>query len=530
LIVLSNAGQGTMNMPLTLSDVLADVPDAVVTGDATTLVRGLSFDSRTVQPGWLFVALRGGYTDGHLFLEDALAAGAHTALVERGAAAGIVCGFRAIAETDDSRAALARVAASFFGYPSRAMTVVGITGTDGKTTTSYFVESICRAAGQQTGMIGTVEIRIAGMDDLHESRQTTPESLHVQDYLHRMQQAGVHTAVIEATSHGLELHRLDGCDFDVGVVTNITHEHLDFHGSVANYRAAKGGLFRRVAEARARGKRGVVVVNLDDEGARSIEPFAGDARIVRYSLDGHPHADVSAAALALRADGSSFVIDCAGTRRDVTLHLPGRYNIANALAAAATGVALDLQPDILVEGLQTLRAVPGRMESIQEGQPFGVIVDYAHSPEAIRNVLAEVRRLATGRVIVVFGSAGERDIEKRGVQGRVAIEAADFAVFTSEDPRYEDPEAIIADIAEGAERAGGKLGVDFECIEDRRQAIASALSKAAPGDVVMLAGKGHERSMIYGSDKRPWNEAEEARRALRFLGYSSSSEADRSPA
>jgi UDP-N-acetylmuramoyl-L-alanyl-D-glutamate--2,6-diaminopimelate ligase len=506
-----------------LSDVIQDLHNATISGDRFVDVTDVAFDSRDVRPGTLFVALRGGYTDGHNFLQHARDAGAIAAVVERTANAD-AAGYTAVVSVENTRSALAHLATRFFGAPSRSMTVVGVTGTDGKTTTSHFIDSVCRAAGHRTGVIGTVEIRIGDDEDMHESRQTTPESLHIQRYLHLMRERHVNTAILEATSHGLELHRLDGCAFDVGVVTNITHEHLDFHGTVERYRAAKGGLLRRVDDARLIGKRGFAVVNIDDEGARSIEHFAGESRILHYSLAGHPDADVWAESIDLRADGSTFSLRTPGTDSRVTIHLPGRYNIANALAAAATGLALDIDPAAIVSGLQNLVAVPGRMQRVVGGQPFAVIVDYAHSPEAIRNVLQEARRMTSSRVLVLFGSAGERDIEKRSVQGAVAMQHADFAVFTSEDPRYEDPGAIIEAIATGAAQVGGRRGVDFECIEDRRKAIQAVFAQASPGDVVILAGKGHERSMIYGAEKRPWDEAAVALEALREIGYGASSQ------
>jgi UDP-N-acetylmuramoyl-L-alanyl-D-glutamate--2,6-diaminopimelate ligase len=502
-----------------LSDLLTGIDGCDVSGDRGIDISQIEFDSRLVGPGSLFVALRGGYTDGHRFLQQALQRGAIAAVIESNATDAELTGYRAVVSTVDSRALLARLASNFYSAPSRAMTVVGVTGTDGKTTTSYFIEAMCRHAGRKTGMIGTVAVRIGADIDLHESRQTTPESLHIQHYLAQMRDHGVDLAVVEATSHGLELHRLDGCEFDIGVITNVTHEHLDFHGSIENYRHAKGGLLRRVASARRLGKLGIAVINTDDEGARSLEPDAAGCTILHYSTTGAKAADVRAEQIVTHPAGATFVLQTPVGSCPATIHLPGAYNVANAIAAASAGVGLGLPLETIAEGIASLRAVPGRMETVSEGQPFAVIVDYAHTPDAIRSVLQEARKLATGRVLVVFGSAGERDVAKRAIQGAVAVTDADFAVFTSEDPRFEDPDAIIAQIAEGAVGAGGRRGVDFDCIEDRRQAIAVALDRAGAGDVVVLAGKGHEQSMIYGSEKRPWNEAAVARELLRQLGY-----------
>ena len=503
----------------TIDDLVKHVPAARVSGITSTPISGIEYDSRLIQPGFLFTALRGGYADGHDYLHAAQASGAVAALVERGTSGDRLSGFSAVIEVDDTRAALAPVATAFHGFPSRTMTVIGVTGTDGKTTTSHLIEAMCRTNGRSTGMIGTVEVRIGDEAALHDLRQTTPESLVVQRLLSQMRNMAVDTVVLEATSHGLALHRLDGCEFDVGVVTNITHEHLDFHGTVENYRAAKGILFDKVAMARSTGKRGTVVVNVDDEGARSIVPRANGCRVISTSYANAAGAHVTVRDVQSDPNGSSFTLITPYGEAVVRLHLPGRYNIGNALSAAGAGIAIGLTLDQIATGIESLRSVPGRMEAVDQGQPFGVIVDYAHTPEAIRNVLLEARLLATGRVLVLFGSAGERDLEKRAVQGSVAIEHADYSIFTSEDPRFEDPDRIIADIVLGAEQAGGTRGVDFECIEDRREAVAAILRAAEPGDVVVLAGKGHERSIIYGADKRPWDESEVARELLRDLGW-----------
>lgn len=500
----------------TIGDLFSGITGAIVSGDPDVAISSIEYDSRLIEPGGLFVALRGGYADGHTFLHQARNRGAVAALVERGRAE---AGWPAVVEVDDTRASLAPLSAEFYEHPSDAMTMVGVTGTDGKTTTSHLIEALLRRSGRRTGLIGTVEVRIAGEVELHETRQTTPESLVVQRLLATMRDRGVDTAVLEATSHGLALHRLDGCAFDIGVVTNITHEHLDFHGSVEAYRAAKAMLLERVAEGRAHGRCGVVVLNADDPGARLVAPKAGESDVIWYSLDAGSIAEVRALNIEPRPDRTRFELRTPGGIAMVDLTLPGRYNVANALAAAGVGHALGLTPAEIADGLMSLASVPGRMQTVDEGQPFSVVVDYAHTPDAIRSVLRELRPSTHGRLMVLLGSAGERDVEKRAIQGRVAVEQADYAVFSSEDPRYEDPDAIISAIATGAAEAGGRPGVNFDCIEDRRDAIAAILQRAMPGDVVLLAGKGHEKSMIYGSEKRPWDEAAVAAEALRVLGY-----------
>lgn len=501
-------------MTKTIAELATRVPAGRLYGDARTRISGIAFDSRSVRPGSLFVALRGGYTDGHRYLTAARAAGAVAAVVEPDTPAAALDGYQSVLRIENTRAALAQLAAGWFDDPSDALTVIGVTGTDGKTTTSYLIEAMLTANGLATGLIGTVTIRVPGQPDRSADRQTTPESLEVQRYLAELRAAGADAVVLEATSHGLETHRVDGCAFDFGVVTNVTHEHLDFHGSVENYRTAKAGLLRRVAAGLEQGKRGQCVLNFDDAGARSIAPAAGAAEIIWYAGSGAPAAEVRAAEVEIRPEGSRFTLATPRGSARVELRLPGSWNVANALAAAAVGHALGLEPDAIAVGLSSLAAVPGRMERIDAGQPFTVLVDYAHTPEALRSVLAEARSLARGRVLTLFGSAGERDIAKRAIQGAVAQELADFAIFTSEDPRYEDPDAIIAAIAAGAELAGGRRGVDFECIEERRAAVFELMRRAQPGDVVVLAGKGHERSLIYGDTQLAWDEAAVAREAL----------------
>jgi UDP-N-acetylmuramoyl-L-alanyl-D-glutamate--2,6-diaminopimelate ligase len=508
---------GARATPLPLAALLAGLPDAHVEGEQQLPVRAIAYDSREVEPGGVFVALRGGYVDGHGFLAPALAAGAAVAVVEFQTPQSSLSGYRAVVRVPDCRAALARLAVNFYEQPSRALRVVGVTGTDGKTTTSHLIEAMLRHAGLTTGLIGTVEVRVGAVVDRHESRQTTPESLLTHGYLAQMRDAGVGVAVLEATSHGLALHRLDGVLFDVGVVTNVTHEHLDFHGTLENYRAAKGKLFTNVAFARDLGKLGVAVLNLDDPGACSLRAYANDCNVLTYSM--RAEADIRATDIRNLPHGTAFELTTPDGGASVALRLQGRYNVANALAATGAGVALGMSPSAIAAGLGALESVPGRLEAVDEGQPFLVLNDYAHTPDALRSVLREARGLTGGRVLTVFGSAGERDLAKRAVQGAVAMELADFAVFTSEDPRYEDPEAIIAEIARGAQEAGGHAGVHFACIEDRRLAIQEALSRARPGDVVLLAGKGHEHSMIYGAERRPWSDSDVARALLREMGY-----------
>lgn len=486
-------------------------------GDLDLPITEVCYDSRQALPGALFVALRGSYTDGHRYLGDARRRGAVAALVEEWSDA--LDEYPAAAQVVDTRAALARVAAAFFQHPSNDLGVIGVTGTDGKSTTTFLIDAMLRAAGYRTGLVGTVAVRVGDRVVEHDTRQTTPESLDLQRLLANMRREGVEWAVLEATSHGLAMHRLDCCAFDLAVVTNITHEHLDFHGTIEAYRRAKARLLEFVAQRDdLRPYRRGVVLNAGDEGARSIAAYAGSAPVIWFGVDA-TEAEIRAQNIRPHSAGIDFELVTPTGSALVRLKLLGRFNVENALAAAAAGYLLGLTAEQIAGGLESLDHVPGRLRRIDAGQPFTVIVDYAHTPEALQRVLELVRELVPGRLITVFGSAGERDRAKRPLQGAIAARLADFSVFTSEDPRFEDPEQIIDEIAEGARGAGAVEGRDFLRIEDRSQAIREALRRATPGDAVLLLGKGHERCIIYGSERRPWDESAEALSALAELGY-----------
>jgi UDP-N-acetylmuramoyl-L-alanyl-D-glutamate--2,6-diaminopimelate ligase len=499
-----------VNLSPSTIKVLAEAAQAELIGDGSTPVTDVVYDSRKMTPGALFAALRGADLDGHDYLASAIERGAGALLVEQP----IHTDLPQIV-VPNSRKALASVAAAFFRHPSREVGVIGITGTDGKTTTSFILDHLLRAAGSTTGMIGTVAIRIGDTEDLHAARQTTPESSDMQRYLRRMADADVDWSVVEATSHGLAMFRLDHVEFQAGAVTNITREHLDYHGTVENYRRAKAILLERVA---ARG--GLVVSNGDDAGARAVEGYADGATLLRYSLQ-DPLADVRAEQLQLGEAGSTFTLTTrAFGRAQVNFPLIGEFNVANALCAAATALGLGIPLSTVVAGLESAPGVPGRMARVDEGQPFSVIVDYAHTPDSLEKILRLLRNLhPDGRLIAVFGSAGERDREKRPRQGAVAAELADIVIVTTEDPRFEDADAIIAEIVAGARHSGQIDDVNLYSRTERQDAVDLAISLAEPGDCVLLAGKGHEGSIIWGREKRPWNEAEAARQALRQRGF-----------
>jgi UDP-N-acetylmuramoyl-L-alanyl-D-glutamate--2,6-diaminopimelate ligase len=499
-------------MTATAAELVVAVPGSRLVGDGSTTVLGLAYDSRLVRPGWCFAALVGADLDGHDYALAAASRGASLLLVERELPLPVT---QVVVE--DSRAALAHLATAFYGDPSREVLVTGVTGTDGKTTTSFIADGILRRAGHATGLIGTVAIRIGDEEDLHSTRQTTPESADIQRYLRVMAERGIGRATIEATSHGLAMHRLDGVRFAIGAVTNITREHLDYHGTVEQYWAAKGILFDRVGAAG-----GTAVINLGDEGSRAMISHCDGATILTYSAAGEP-ADLRALDIASSGAGSLFTLATSQWgSEEILLPLIGGFNVANALCAAGIALAQGLTLGQVADGLCHAPAVPGRMALVDEGQPFAVVVDYAHTPEAMEKVLTLLRGLfAGGRLICVFGSAGERDREKRPVQGGVSARLADVSIVTSEDPRFEDADAIIDQIASGAIEAGAIEGRDLFRDTERRDAVARAMAMAGPGDCVLLAGKGHEGSIIWGREKRPWDEAGVAREVLREMGYDS---------
>ena len=490
-----------MSMGLgTLTDIVA--PDRVI-GIPVGEITALAYDSRRVAPGTLFFAVPGVHVDGHDFVAEAVAAGATAAVVER-ELPDVAVPQLVVA---NSRFALADAADEWFGRPSERLKVVGVTGTDGKSTVTALAAEMLWACRWHPGQIGTVQIGI--FDDIYpnDDRNTTPEALELQELLARMVDAGNDSVVMEATSHALALGRTRNCRFDVGVVTTVTSEHLEFHGTVEAYRAAKARLIEEAP---------IAVLNADDESFAYFRERAAE-RVITYGIRGQ--ADLWAGDLRQDSSGTSFHLESPRWHGEVRVAMPGLFNVSNALAALGVVEALGLDVGHAAGALEMTRGVPGRMERVDAGQPFAVIVDYAHTADSLEKMLATLRPLAEGRLIAVFGSAGERDPTKRPAMGRVAAELADVIVVTDEDPRLEDPRVINEAIADGAREAGARDGDTLAVIDDRREAIAHAIASAQPGDVVLLDGKGHETSIFYGTEKRPWDDRTVARDALADLGW-----------
>lgn len=489
---------------------LGALTDAVaperVTGIPVGEVRALAYDSRRVTPDTLFFAVPGDHVDGHDFVADAVAAGALAVVVER-ELPGLAVPQLVV---DRSRRALADTAFEWFDRPrDHLLRAIGITGTDGKSTVTALAAQMLWDIGWHPGQIGTVSVRVGEELRPNLDRTTTPEALELQELLAQMVAAGNDSVVMEATSHGLALDRTRNVRFDIGVVTTLTSEHLEFHGSLDNYRAAKA---RLVEEAP------IAVLNADDPSFDFFRDRARE-RVITFGIDAD--ADLRAGDLRPDPSGTSFHLESPRWHGEARIALPGRFNVSNALAALGIAEAMGLDVSHAADALGIARGVRGRMERVDAGQPFTVVVDYAHTEDALRKVLEVLRPLTEGRLIAVFGSAGERDPTKRAPMGRVAAELADLVVITDEDPRLEDPRAINEQIADGARSAGARDGGTLWVIDDRREAIGHAIGLARPGDVILLAGKGHEQSIFHGAEKRPWDDRTAALVALAEAGWGS---------
>jgi UDP-N-acetylmuramoyl-L-alanyl-D-glutamate--2,6-diaminopimelate ligase len=487
-----------------LRELLAGTEVAEFAGPERVEVSSLAYDSRQVQTGSLFFCVPGERSDGHDFAPAVVEAGAGALVVERLLDLPV-----AQARVSSSRAAMAPVAVRFWGDPTARLRVAGVTGTNGKTTTAFLIRHVMEAEGVSTGLLGTVKKVVGGVEQ--EVQRTTPEAIDLQATFREMLEAGDRACAMEVSSHALSLGRTRGIRFAVAVFTNLTQDHLDFHGDMESYFEAKRGLFRDSASPV-----GVAVVNLDDPyGARLAEELRGEGgpRLVTFSPQGAEGADYRALEVTFDATGSQFV--CAGPGGEIAVRtpLPGHFNVENTLAALAACEALGVSADAATAALAGAARVPGRFEPVDAGQPFAVLVDYAHTPDSLDNVLRAARKLTTGRLIAVFGCGGDRDRDKRPLMGEIGARLSDVCVITSDNPRSEPPEAIIDEIVAGIPSPGRSVRVEA----DRRAAIALALQQAAAGDTVVIAGKGHEQGQeLAGGRKIPFDDrlvaAEELRR------------------
>ncbi len=492
-----------------LDELVAGVEAARIAGDGSVEVADLAYDSRRVGAGTLFFCVRGERADGHEFAAAAVEAGAAGLVVERELDLDVPQ-----VVVPDARQAMAPLAARFWGDPTAELKVVGVTGTNGKTTTAFLVRQILEAAGVRCGLLGTVKQVVGGVEE--EVERTTPEAIDLQATFRRMVEGGDRACAMEVSSHALALHRADAIHFEVALFTNLSQDHLDFHADMGDYFQAKRRLFTA-------GPR-TAIVNVDDEYG---DRLASEFECLRFSTNGWD-ADFVVRDISLDARGSEFTVSLpatnlsagieatdrpAGGEVRVRTRLPGQFNVSNALAAFAAAVALGVEPEAAAAGLAEAAPPPGRFEPVDEGQPFAVLVDYAHTPDSLENVLRAARPLTEGRLISVFGAGGDRDRGKRPEMGRVAAELSDLAVVTSDNPRSERPDAIVAEILAGIE---DRAGVEVEV--DRRAAIELALGRAGAGDTVVIAGKGHEQGQEFEDGRKvPFDDREVAREELRRL-------------
>lgn len=474
--------------------IAALAPEAVL-GQEPAEVRELAYDARAVTPGTAFFCVRGERADGHDFAAQAVENGAVALVVERPVE---LPAHQTVAQlvVDDTRAAMAIAADSFFGEPTKELEVAGVTGTNGKTTTAFLLHSILGAAGRRPGLLGTVESRVGGK--VRPVVRTTPEAIDLQRTFREMLDAGDRSVALEASSHASTLRRLDRVRFDALVFTNLTQDHLDFHGTMEDYYAAKRRLFTGAAPPPA-------AVNVGDELGRQLALELAETRRAPLVTFGFAEkAEIRPDDLVL--DGSGARFRAGGI--DLRTSLRGRFNVENVLGAVAAAQLLDVDDEEIAAGVAGLTGVPGRFEAVDEGQPFTVLVDYAHTPDSLDNVLRAARDFTAGQLLVVFGAGGDRDRGKRPLMGKVAADLADVVVVTSDNPRGEEPLAIIQDVLQGT-------GTDVEIDPDRRSAIRRALAVAQAGDVVVIAGKGHEQGQEVGSETFPFDDREVAREALR---------------
>ena len=478
---------------MTLAELVRRVPHARLEADPALPVTEVTYDSRHLSPGSLFVAIRGAVADGNRFVDAARKRGAVAVVSEQppdGAGAWV--------QVPDAREALALLSAAALGDPARSLRLVGVTGTNGKTTTTYLIDAALRAAGHAVGLIGTVQYRVGGR--LLEASRTTPESSDLQALFRQMADEGCTDVVMEVSSHSLDLKRVHGCAFEVAVFTNLTRDHLDFHGDMERYFAAKRRLFDTYLR-----EGGHAVINADDDRAADLAAVSR-GRVWTYGIQ--RKADVTASGITLSLRGTRFRARTPAGELAVETPLIGCFNVENFLAGLTAALALGLEPATALAGLVTMTGVPGRLERVSAGQDFAVIVDYAHTDDALKNLLETLRELKPRRLITVFGCGGDRDRTKRPLMGAVASRLSDVVIVTSDNPRSEPPEAILEEIQRGM---NGSRRAERHAIVDRREAISRALEMAGPGDAVVIAGKGHETYQVLRDRTVPFDDRQVAR-------------------
>ncbi len=476
-----------------LAELLREVETAKIIGSEHLNITGIAFNSAEVKPGNMFVCIKGFQTDGHKYAGDAVSKGAIAIMAEKDMSElGVTC-----IVCDNTRLAMAKAAAAFYGHPETRFRLIGITGTNGKTTVTYLVKSVLESLGKKVGLIGTNQNMIG--TEVIPSKHTTPDSLELMQLFSHMAEKGAEYVVMEVSSHSLALDRVTACTFDVGAFTNITQDHLDFHKTMEKYLEAKGILYH-ISRAG--------VVNADDSGAEYLLKTAECDNMLTYGIEND--CDLHASDVRLSEKGVAFEVSCGGESYSVELGIPGEFSVYNALTALGCLVAVGIPMEKAVEGLKSARGVKGRIELVETGRDFSVIIDYAHTPDGLYNVIKTIRGFCKGRIITVFGCGGDRDATKRPKMGRIAAELSDFCVVTSDNPRTEDPEKIIEQVVEGVKDGG----CDYTVVTNRFAAIEYALDNARKDDIVLLAGKGHETYQILADRTINFDEREIVKKLL----------------
>ncbi len=502
-------------MKKSLSAIIHDINIIAEKGTGNPEISGLSYDSRQTSRGNLYFALPGFHVDGHDYIEQAIDAGA--AAVVHSKEPAVYRPDAVYLRVDNPRTVMSPVAAAFYGNPSAELKLIGVTGTDGKSSTVSFIHQILVRSGRTCGFLSTVQFNTGGISVKNHFRQSTPEATEIQKALREMADAGCSHAVVESTSHGLSPsnNRLGDVSYDAAVLTNISHEHLDFHGTMQQYKDDKANLFRMTGR-----ENGIAVINLDEKEHGFFSAAAEGASIFYYSAEGAEGADYRAVDIEETPSSIAFTLESPRGSAEVHLNLSGRFNVDNILAAAAAVCEMEsITPAELAPLFPELQAVKGRMVPVKEGQPFQVIVDYAHTPGSFERLFPAIKPLVKGRLFALFSSAGERDIEKRPVLGAIADRYCDVIFLADEDPRGENGMDLLRDVAAGC--AGKTEGKTLFLIEDRRTAMKAAFSMMTAEDCILLLGKGHEGSIIYADHTIPWDEEDTARELLRELGFSS---------
>ncbi|MEG6585937.1 UDP-N-acetylmuramoyl-L-alanyl-D-glutamate--2,6-diaminopimelate ligase [Dendrosporobacter sp. 1207_IL3150] len=495
-------------MEKSLESIISLIPEAEVAGDRNRIIKAIAYDSREVVPGTLFICLAGAKVDGHDFIDQAYASGAVAVLVEKNVQtpAGVT-----VIKVRSTRDAMKNIAPYFYDYPARKLRMIGITGTNGKTTTTYLIRSILNKAGFKVGVIGTIQTLIE--ERVLPAKNTTPDVIELQKLLSEMVENQIDYVVMEVSSHALALDRIAGCEFDVGVFTNISRDHLDFHVTFDKYIEAKAILFKNLNNDTNVKQNKAAVINLDDDAGKTMLDNT-TCRSITYSINSE--SDIKAHNIDILASGAVFDVKYWLGEISLNLKITGIFNVYNVMGAIGAALAEGVEANIIEQALISFDSVPGRFELVDEGQPFSVIVDYAHTPDGLENILQTAKQFAKKRIVVVFGCGGDRDRTKRPIMGKIAAELSDVVIATSDNPRSEDPEFILSEIEVGIKQ-GLSNNKQYEKIVDRRQAITRALAVAGRDDIVIIAGKGHENYQILKTETISFDDKEVARQILRGM-------------